>query len=160
MAGITSAFSQIKPPPPGSLRWRLWHAFTQVHTLLYRASGGRLFGSYGGVPVLLLHHVGRRSGAERRSPLLYLEDGEDFVIVASMGGSSVHPAWHFNLEAHPDTSIEVNGDTIAVQAKTASKDEKASLWPRLVEMYDGYSVYQDRTSRDIPVVILRPRSKP
>lgn len=156
MASITKTVAGVKPPPPGSLRWRLWHAFTQVHALLYRVSGGRAFGSYAGAPVLLLHHLGRKSGAERRSPLLYMRDGDDFVIVASMGGSEVHPAWYLNLEAHPDTAIEVDGETIAVEARTASSEEKARLWPRIVETYDGYETYQKRTSRDIPVLILRP----
>lgn len=87
---------------PGA--WWEWNRFTGAHAALYRASGGRIGGTYGGAPVLLLHHVGRMSGQERVSPLIYLRDGDDLVIVASKGGSHRHPMWWLNLREMPETT--------------------------------------------------------
>jgi deazaflavin-dependent oxidoreductase (nitroreductase family) len=131
------------------------NAFTRAHVLLYRLSGGRLGGTFRGAPVLLLSHVGRKSGRRRTNPLLYLWDGDDLVIVASKGGSARHPAWWVNLRASPTTTVEVGREKRTVTASQASPEEKARLWPRLVEMYPDYDKYQARTARDIPVVILR-----
>jgi deazaflavin-dependent oxidoreductase (nitroreductase family) len=82
-------------------------------------------------------------------------DGDDLVIVASMGGSDSHPSWWINLRASPETTVEVGGDKRAVVAALASEEERARLWPKLVEMYPSYATYQSRTDREIPVVILR-----
>jgi F420H(2)-dependent quinone reductase len=133
---------------------RVWHSFTQAHVRAYRLSGGRLGGKFRGAPVLLLHHVGRKSGRERTSPLLYLGDGDDLVIVASNGGARRHPVWWLNLRESPATTVEVGSEKRAVVARQASPEEKARLWPRLVEMYAPYADYQKRTSREIPVAIL------
>jgi len=146
-----------KPPRPGSPAFALWKRATAGNVALYRATGGRIGGSFDGAPVLLLHHVGRRSGEPRVTPLLYLADGEDAVIVASMGGTPKHPAWFHNLTARPETTIEVRREKREVVARVATPEEKALLWPRLVELYPGYATYQQRTERDIPVVVLSPR---
>jgi deazaflavin-dependent oxidoreductase (nitroreductase family) len=114
-------------------------------------------GSFDGNPVLLLHHVGRRSGEQRVTPLLYLADGEDLVIVASMGGTPKHPAWFHNLTAGPATEVEVGSERRTVTARVAGAEERARLWPRLVEHYPAFARYQARTEREIPVVILSPR---
>ena len=144
-----------KPPAPGSPLLKPWYAFTRLNVIAYRLSGGKIGGKVGRAPVLLLHHVGRKSGKKRVSPLLYMPDGDDLVIVASMGGSEKHPSWWINLRANPETIIEVGREKRAVTAVQASTEEKARLWPRLVEMYPSYATYQSRTSREIPVVILR-----
>jgi deazaflavin-dependent oxidoreductase (nitroreductase family) len=136
------------------LQRRIWHSFTQAHGFLYRLSGGRLGGTFRGAPVLLLQHIGRKTGHNRTSPLLYLSDGDDLVIVASNGGSRRHPVWWLNLREHPSTTVEVGSDKRAVVARQASAEEKARLWPRLVEIYAPYADYQKRTSREIPVVVL------
>ncbi len=147
------------PPPvpsPGSLPARLWNVFTGLHVAVYRRTGGRIGGRTAGAPVLLLDHVGRRSGVARTTPLLYLEDGEDLVVVGSRGGSDAPPAWWLNLEATPRTTVQTGARRRDVVARTASAQEKERLWPRLVDLYSGYETYRRRTDRDIPLVILAP----
>ncbi len=146
--------SLAEPPQPGTRRFAVWNRFTGVNNAVYRASGGRLLGSFDGNPVLLLHHVGRRSGERRVTPLLYLPDGDELVIVGSMGGSPKHPAWFHNLTAQPETEVEVGRERRRVRARVAEPAERASLWPRLVERYPAFDAYQARTEREIPVVIL------
>jgi deazaflavin-dependent oxidoreductase (nitroreductase family) len=135
-----------------------WYAFTSVHVQIYRLSGGRIGGKLGRAGILLLHHVGRKSGKNRVSPLLYLPDGDDIVIVASMGGSDSHPSWWINLRAAPETTVEIGREKRPVVAELANAEERARLWPKLVEMYSSYGDYQSRTDREIPVIILRRRS--
>jgi deazaflavin-dependent oxidoreductase (nitroreductase family) len=145
------------PPRPGSLGFAAWKRLTSLNNAVYRLSGGRLLGSFDGNPVLLLHHVGRRSGEERVTPLLYLEDGDDLVIVASMGGTPKHPAWFHNVTARADTEVEVGSERRLVSARVADPEERARLWPRLVERYPAFGTYQSRAEREIPVVVLAPR---
>jgi deazaflavin-dependent oxidoreductase (nitroreductase family) len=147
-----------KPPRPGSLLLKPWYAFTEVHKFAYRLTGGRIGGKQGKAPILLLHHVGRKTAKQRVNPLLYMPDGDDVVIVASMGGSDSHPSWWINLRASPETTVEIGREKRAVIAELASPEEQARLWPKLVEMYPSYRTYQARTDREIPVVILRSRS--
>lgn len=153
-AAITS---RAQPPRPGTAAFRAWNVLTGGNVRMYRLTGGRLGGSFDGAPVLLLHHVGRRSGEPRVTPLLYLADGRDLVIVASMGGTPKNPAWFHNLVAAPDIEVEVGRDRRPVRAEVADAEERARLWPRVVELYPGYAAYQARTDREIPVVLLRPR---
>jgi deazaflavin-dependent oxidoreductase (nitroreductase family) len=130
---------------------------SRANVWAYRLSGGRLGGRFwGGAPVLLLTTVGRRSGASRTAPLLYLPDGENLVVVASKGGMSHHPLWYKNLEANPRVEVEVGSERRTMVSRRATAAEKAALWPRLVAMYPEYESYQARTERDIPVVILSP----
>jgi deazaflavin-dependent oxidoreductase (nitroreductase family) len=149
--------SLTRPPRPGTPGFALWKRFTGLNTTVFRLSGGRLLGTYDGNPVLLLHHVGRKSGEERVTPLIYVEDGEDLVIVGSMGGTPKHPAWFHNVTAGPDTEVELRGGRRAVRARVADAQERERLWPRLVEHYPAFATYQGRTEREIPVVILSPR---
>jgi deazaflavin-dependent oxidoreductase (nitroreductase family) len=123
-------------------------------------TGGRLGGTMnkGKAPILLLDHVGRKSGKKRTAPVLYTTDGDDLVIVGSRGGSDAPPAWWLNLQANPDTTVQVKRDRRDVTAREATPEEHARNWPRLVEMYPDYDVYQTRTDRKIPVIILSPRS--
>lgn len=105
------------------------------------------------VPTLLLDHVGRRSGRTFTTPLLYLEDGPDLVVVASQGGLPKNPAWYLNLTADPKVVVEVGRERLDLVARTASDAERAELWPRLVGMYADFATYDSWTERTIPVVI-------
>jgi deazaflavin-dependent oxidoreductase (nitroreductase family) len=108
--------------------------------------------------MLLLDHVGAKSGRRRTTPLVYLQDGDDFVIVASKGGAPRHPAWYHNLRANPQTTIQVGPRRIRVSARTAADTERERLWPEVVSIWPGYEGYQKRTSRRIPLVILERQS--
>jgi deazaflavin-dependent oxidoreductase (nitroreductase family) len=107
--------------------------------------------------MLLLDHIGAKSGNVRTSPLVYFKDGPNIVIVASKGGHPRHPAWYHNLRANPDTTIQVGTERRAVRARVAEPEEHARLWPKAVATYGGYRGYQERTDRQIPLVILEPR---
>jgi deazaflavin-dependent oxidoreductase (nitroreductase family) len=143
-------------PPPGTLGARITNLVVSINTHVYRLTGGRLGQTFKGAPVLLLDHIGRKSGQLRTAPLLYLRDQGDIVIVASRGGSDAMPAWWLNLQANPATTVQIGQERIAVVARQATAEEKARLWPQLVGMYPDYAVYQTRTERQIPVVILSP----
>jgi deazaflavin-dependent oxidoreductase (nitroreductase family) len=110
------------------------------------------------VPTLLLKHVGRRSGHTYETPLLYLEDGRDLVVVASQGGLPKNPQWYANLLARPDTTVSLKGERDrSVRARPAGPGERAALWPRLVDLYGDFAKYQKWTDREIPVIVLEPR---
>ena len=142
-------------PPKSGLLWRFFNASTKGHVAAFRLSGGRIGGSAYGAPVLLLNHTGAKSGKRRTSPLLYLPDGERMVIVASKGGYTKHPGWFHNLKANPDTQVELPREgKVAVRARQASPEERDELWPRAVDLYNGYAAYQRSTSREIPIVVL------
>ena len=128
-----------------------------ANTWIFRATGGRVGARFlRGAPVLLLTTTGRKTGTKRTTPLIYLEDGERVVLVASKGGMSHHPLWYTNLEANPGVEIQIGSEIRPMRAQRASDAEKAALWPRLVAIYRDYDDYQARTERDIPVVILSP----
>lgn len=130
----------------------------RLHAVVYRLTGGLVGGRIpGGPPMLLLDHVGARTGTRRTTPLVYLRDGDDVVVVASKGGSPRHPGWFHNLRAHPDTTVQIGARRLPVRARVATPDERSRLWPRVVARYGGYEDYQRRTSRQIPLVILEPR---
>jgi deazaflavin-dependent oxidoreductase (nitroreductase family) len=138
--------------------WPLLRRVTDVHTRLYRLTGGRLGHRIPGLPPnLLLEHVGARSGTRRTTPLLYFEDGPNVVLVASKGGHPRHPAWYHNLRAHPDDAVQLGAEHRSVHARVATPEERARLWPKVVEGYRSYADYQARTDREIPLVILEPR---
>jgi deazaflavin-dependent oxidoreductase (nitroreductase family) len=138
------------------LGYRGWQQFTQMHVRAYRASGGRLGKTYKGAPVLLLDHVGRKSGRHLTSPLIFGEDGGNLILVASFGGAPRDPFWWPNLKASPETTVNVYGDVRRVRARQAGPEEKARIWPKMAAIYPPYDDYQRRTERDIPVVILEP----
>ncbi len=146
-----------KPPPPSSPFWKAWEALTRVNIALFRASGGRVGAKMPGYgsPILLLHHVGAKSGRRRVSPLIYFPDGDDLVIVASKGGVDRHPAWFHNLRANPETDVEVpHQGRRRVRARVAAADERERLWPSAVAVYKPYAEYQTYTERQIPLVVL------
>ena len=127
-----------------------------AHAGVYRATGGKLFGRMGKSPILLLNTVGRKTGRKRTSPLLYVMDGEDFVIIASNGGAAAHPAWYLNLRANPEATVEIGDREVQVEAEVADPEEKTRLWQKMVEMYPAYDDYQMKTGREIPLLILHP----
>lgn len=136
----------------------LIRAMSAFNVWIYRASGGRAGGTWlRGAPICLVTTTGRKSGARRTTPLLYLRDGENVVVVASQGGMPNHPAWYHNIRAHPEVEVEIGGERSKRLARTARSEERAALWPRLTAMYPDYDDYQARTDREIPVVILEPR---
>ena len=132
-------------------------AMSALNISFYRATGGRIGGKFlRGAPVMLLTTRGRTSGLPRTVPLIYLENGEDIVVVASKGGMSKHPVWYLNLQANPEVTLEIGRRRRTMRARRVSDEEKAELWPRLIEIYRDYGDYQARTSRNIPVVALSP----
>jgi F420H(2)-dependent quinone reductase len=136
----------------------LWRS-AGAHTFLYRRTGGRLGHSIPGVggKMLLLDHVGAKSGIERTTPLLYVEDGKDVVIVASKGGFPKHPAWYHNLRANPDTTAQIGSERRPVQARVATSGERDRLWGLADKAYPGYRDYRARAEREIPLVVLQAR---
>ncbi len=123
----------------------------------FRLTGGWLGGKFvNGAPVCLVTATGRKSGQPRTVPLLYLQDGDDVVIVASKGGMSHHPLWYHNMVANPRVDVEIGRTTRPMRVREANDAERARLWPELVAMYPDYADYQARTTRKIPVLILSP----
>jgi deazaflavin-dependent oxidoreductase (nitroreductase family) len=131
--------------------------FGDEHVRTYRETGGEHGYNWRGAEILLLNHTGRRSGQQRTTPLIHRTDGDRYVIVASKGGWPANPAWFENLMADPDTTIEVKDSTIPVHATTAAGEERERLWSRMTEVWPAYDEYQERTDREIPVVVLSPR---
>jgi F420H(2)-dependent quinone reductase len=129
-----------------------------IHADVYRATHGLIGHRFPGAPpTLLLDHIGAKTGKVRTTPLTYLEDGDNLVIVASKGGNPRNPAWFHNLVANPDTTIQVGSERRAVHARVAESSERDRLWDQVVKLYSGYRDYQARTDREIPLVILEPR---
>ncbi|HVP30149.1 MAG TPA: nitroreductase family deazaflavin-dependent oxidoreductase [Myxococcota bacterium] len=152
--------TKLRPWSPAEERFGnvVIRLMSSLNVWAYRATRGRVGGKFlRGAPVLLLTTTGRKSGEKRTAPVLYLRDGERFVVVASKGGFTHHPAWYLNLEAKPDAELELGAERFAVTARRASDEEKAKLWPKLVAMYKDFQDYQDRTERNIPVLILSRR---
>lgn len=129
---------------------------TGVHSGIYRATRGKLFGRMGKSPLLLLNTVGRKTGRKRTTPLIYVMDGENFVIIASKGGAPTHPAWYLNLMANPDVKVEVGDREVHVKAEEVYGEDKSRLWRKMVETYPTYDDYQMKTERKIPLLVLRP----
>ncbi|WP_422743653.1 nitroreductase family deazaflavin-dependent oxidoreductase [Mycobacterium sp. WMMD1722] len=143
---------------------KVFKAVGKAHVWVYRRTGGRVGGKWRigagfrkPVPTMLLEHRGRKSGTLFVTPLLYLRDGADIVVVASQGGRPEHPQWYRNLVAHPDTHLEIGSERRAVRAVVADAQQRARLWPRLVELYADFDTYQSWTDREIPVIVLTPR---
>jgi deazaflavin-dependent oxidoreductase (nitroreductase family) len=123
----------------------------------FRANEGRVGGPFENVPLLLLHHLGARTGTERVAPLAYRRDGDDYVVFGSKGGAPDHPAWFHNLLAHPDVRIEVGTETVDVTARVAAGDERERLWSVQKAEFPGFAAYEAKTTREIPVIVLSPR---
>lgn len=135
----------------------LFKQVMRVQIFFYRRSGGKFMGSMRGMPILILTTVGRKSGQLRETPVMYLQDGANYVVMASNAGRAGNPAWYGNLRANPEVTIDVGGDTRSAIARDASADERKRLWPLLLEKAPFFDDYQKNTSRVIPMVILSPR---
>ncbi len=124
------------------------------HVRRYVASDGADGHVWNGVPTLLLTTRGRRSGQARRTPLIYGQDGDRYVVVASKGGSPQHPLWYRNLLAEPTVAVQVGADRFTARARTATPAEKQRLWPVMTGIWPAYDEYQTKTDREIPLVVL------
>lgn len=138
--------------------WPILRRLMGLHTQAYRLSHGLIGHRFpGSPPMLLLDHVGARSGTKRTLPLVYVANGDDVVLVASKGGHPKNPAWYHNLRANPETTVQIGSERRPVRARVARPEERKRLWPKALATYSGYRGYQERTAREIPLVILEPR---
>jgi deazaflavin-dependent oxidoreductase (nitroreductase family) len=124
----------------------------------FRANEGEVGGYFEGAHMILIHHMGARSGTERVNPLTFLPDGDDMVIAATKGGAPKNPDWYYNLKQHPRISVEVGATTFSVEATEVTGEERDELWRRLVELRPGFATYETKTSRVFPMFRLRRRS--
>jgi deazaflavin-dependent oxidoreductase (nitroreductase family) len=126
------------------------------HVRRYQETDGEVGYAWNGVPILLLTTTGRKSREPRTTPLIHGRDGDDYLVVASMGGAPQHPNWYRNLLVNPSARIQVRAEHFEVTARTAGDNEKARLWKIMTDLWPNYDVYQSRTDRVIPVVVLSP----
>ena len=132
--------------------WYRWHPY------LYRWSGGRIGKRTNSGPILVLTTTGRKTSARRIKALSYLADEAGYVVMASKGGADVHPDWYLNLAANPEVEVQIGGTRWRTRARTANATERARLWPKVVVMWEGYEDFQRQTKREIPLVILEPKT--
>jgi deazaflavin-dependent oxidoreductase (nitroreductase family) len=128
--------------------------FGEEHVRRYRETDGEEGYEWRGVHTLLLTTTGRRSGEERTTPLIFGQDGDDYVIVASKGGAPSHPAWYLNLTANPEVGVQVKGDRFRARARAAEGEERERLWQLMAAIWPAYDDYAEKTDREIPVVVL------
>lgn len=127
----------------------------KVYAWLYRISGGLIGGKIVGLDVLLLTTTGRKSGKQRTRPLCFFPDGDDYIIIASNGGSDSHPSWYFNIKANPNVSVQFKRQTFAAEASEVPQPERDKLWARLLQLSPWYLRYEQKTERLIPLIRLR-----
>ena len=120
----------------------------------FRANDGKVGGPFEGAPLLLLHSVGAKTGTTRVNPVMYQKVGDSFAVFASKGGAPTNPDWYHNLVAHPRSTVEVGAETIEVVARVAEGDERERIWAKQKTAYTGFAEYEQRTAREIPVIIL------
>lgn len=131
--------------------------FSKFNVFMYKLTGGRVMGTFQGLPVVLIKMTGAKSGQERNVPLMYVPYKEGVIIVASQGGAPKSPVWHKNLIAHPDIEAQYKSKKMKLRARRASDEEKQEVWPTCVKHYPPFEEYQARTDRNIPVYICEPR---
>ena len=138
--------------------WASKYAPYRLHRRLYQLTGGKIGATTPGgkLKVLLLTTTGRKSGLQRTHPVMYYRDGENFVIIASNAGADKPPLWFMNLLKSPEATVQVGSMTQGIVAREASAEERAHLWPILTELHPVFAAYQSFTTRQIPVIILRP----
>jgi len=145
--------AQLRP-----ITWLIAHVATHIDPMLMRLSGGRV-NATGTDAVVILHHVGAKTGKPRQTPLLYFTEGPDVVLIAGNGGAARNPAWLHNLRANPDVELWVGKRGGPYRARIANPEERALLWPKANALYSGYGAYQKLAGdREIPVVICSPRN--
>ena len=123
----------------------------------FRKNHGMVGGYFKGAPLLLLHHTGARSGKARLNPMMYLKDGDRYLVFASKGGADTNPDWYHNLKAHPDVQIEVGDGTLDVRAEELIGTERNAFYERQASIYPTFAQYQLKTKRTIPVIALVPK---
>ncbi len=128
--------------------------FGQEHVKRYIETDGEEGHDWQGTTTLILTTTGRRSGEERSTPLIYGQHGDDYLVVASKGGAPAHPGWYLNLGEHPEVTVQVKAHRFAAKARTATADERPELWELMAERWPQYNDYQQKTDREIPVVVL------
>jgi deazaflavin-dependent oxidoreductase (nitroreductase family) len=122
----------------------------------FRANGGKVGGNFAGVPLVILHTAGAKSGEPRQTPLFYRQEGDDVVVFASYAGAPTHPAWYHNVVAHPEVTVELGDATRTMRARVAVGDERERLWNAQKDEWPQFAEYEEKTDRAIPVVILEP----
>ena len=156
---VPGSSKDIPPLTPGAERMMGFFVrpMTALNVWVFKLSGGRIGAKFsGGAPVCLLTTTGRKSGQKRTVALIYAEEGDAIVMVASKAGAAKHPLWYLNLEANPECEIQIGSETQRRRARRASDEEKEKIWPKLNEVYPEYEDYQARTDRNIPVMFLEP----
>ncbi len=128
--------------------------FGEKHVRRYRETDGAEGHDWQGTSTLILTTKGRRTGEQRDAPLIYEPFGDDYLVVASKGGSDQPPAWYLNLDADPDVEVQIMGDRFRARARTATPDERREMWPVMTAVWPAYDQYQTKTEREIPVVVL------
>ena len=132
-----------------------FHAFNQGIVEEFRANHGVVGGPFEGAPMILITHKGAKTGVERTSPLVYTQDGEDVVIIASMGGAPKHPAWFHNIKANPQVTVEIADDKYTANAEILTEGpERQRLYDQQAALMPNFAEYQEKTTRVIPVVVL------
>jgi deazaflavin-dependent oxidoreductase (nitroreductase family) len=126
------------------------------HVRRYEETDGEVGHEWGDrrTPTLILTTTGRKSGQQRKNPLIYQETDTGYAIVSSNGGSPGHPDWHHNLVANPEVTVQVKGDKFTARARVADSEERARIWPKMVKVWPDYDEYAKRTDREIPIVVL------
>lgn len=135
---------------------RVAKLFSRLHVPVYRASGGRLWGKFGGREICLVTMIGAKSGKRRTIPLMYVPYKGGIVLVASLGGAPRNPVWYNNLVAHPEVEFQHRSTRCKVRARLADDAEREAVWPLCVQHYPPYADYAARTARKIPVFICEP----
>ncbi|HYZ55503.1 MAG TPA: nitroreductase family deazaflavin-dependent oxidoreductase [Streptosporangiaceae bacterium] len=130
--------------------------FGDEHVKRYEETDGAEGHDWQGTTTLILTTTGRKSGTQRKSALIYQKHGNDYLVVASKGGADEPPAWYLNLAANPDVQVQVKGDKFAARARTATAAEKPEMWRLMATAWPAYDEYQQKTKREIPVVVLEP----
>ena len=140
----------------------IFKAIAKIHVPIYQISSGRLGSSMGGNKILLLHHVGAKSGKKYTTPLAYIEnkegDSDTYAIIASAAGQPQHPGWYYNLKKNPKAMIEIRDKQISVVAEVAPKEKRDELWAEISADFPQFTGYQQKTSRVIPIILLHPQA--
>ena len=150
-----------RPMSIGQMKFlkRLMGPFSRWQARRYLKSQGRQMATLLGRDICVVTMRGARTGRTRHVPVMYVPWGDGVIVVASLGGAPNHPTWYYNLVANPDIEVQVKDRSLKLRARLASRDEKDAVWPQCVKYYPDYQVYQDRTSRDIPVFLCEPRTE-
>ena len=155
---------QIKPytPMQESIGMAFIKNYAKFQVFVYELTGGRLASRFLGAPCCILTTIGRKTGKPRKSPLLFLEDGDKVYMAGTKGGMSTVPVWYRNLQANPQCTVQIGANKRQMTARTASDDEAARIWPLLDEMYKGYAEYRERLAgiRVPPIIIFEDQNKP